>query len=68
MAAARRRRPAWQRRRQLSRSAISAVAAACLEVWRQHGGSGDSNVALAVATWHMLTMILMVTMTMMIDY
>jgi hypothetical protein len=39
-----------------------------LEVLRQHGGGGNNNVALAVATWHMLTIILMVTMTTMIDY
>jgi hypothetical protein len=60
--------PAWQRRRQLGGSAILAVAAARLEVRWQHGGSGNNNVALVVATWHMLTIILMVTMTAMIDY
>jgi hypothetical protein len=39
-----------------------------LEVRQQRGGGSDNNVALAVAMWHMLTIILMVTMTMMIDY
>jgi hypothetical protein len=44
------------------------VAAARLEVQRQHGGSGGNNAALAVAAWHMLTIIAMVTMTTIIDY
>ncbi len=66
--AARRRWPALWRRRQLGGSAISAVAAVHLEVRWQHGGGGGNNVALAAAAWHMPTLILMVTMTTMIDY
>jgi hypothetical protein len=49
-------------------SAILAIAAECLEVLRQRGGSGGNNVALAVAGWRMLTIISIVTMTTMIDY
>jgi hypothetical protein len=45
-----------------------AVAAARLEVRGQRGNGGDNNVALAVATWRMLTIVLMVTMMTMIDY
>ncbi len=67
MAAAWRWRPAWRGRRQLGRSAILAVAAARLKVQRQHDGSSGNNVVLAAETWHMLTIILMVTMMTIID-
>ncbi len=40
-------RPAWQRRRQLGRSAILAVAAAHLEVRQQQHGVGGDNVVYA---------------------
>jgi hypothetical protein len=62
------RRPAWGQRWQLGGSAILAVAAACLEVWRQRGGGGGNNGVFAAAAWHMLTIILIIMMTMMIDY
>ncbi len=68
MAAAQWQRPAWQRRRQLGRSAILAVAAAHLEVRRQRGGGGGNNGVFAAAAWRMLTIILIVTMMTMIDY
>ncbi len=61
------RQPAWQRRRQLGRSAFLAVAAARLEMRRRCGGGGGNNGALAAAAWRMLIMILIVTMTMIID-
>ncbi len=67
-AAARPRRPAWQWRWQLGRSAILAVAAARLEMWQQRGGGSGNNGALAAAEWLMLKIILIVTMMMMIDY
>jgi hypothetical protein len=67
-AAAWQQRPAWQRRWQLGRSAILAVAAVRLEVRRQRGCGGGNNGALAAAAWHMLLIILIVTMTTMIDY
>ena len=59
--------PAWRRRRQLGGSAILAVAAAHLEMRQQHGGGGGNNGALEAAAWHMLIIILNVTMTMIID-
>jgi hypothetical protein len=67
-AAARRRWPAWRRRRQLGRSAILAVAAVRLEMRRQRGGGGSNKGVLATAVWHMLIIILIVMMTMMIGY
>ncbi len=60
--------PAWRWRRQLGRSAMLAVAAACLEVQQQRGGSGGNNTVLVGAAWCMLTITAMVTMTTMIDY
>ncbi len=68
VAAAWQRWPAWQRRRQLDRSAISAVAGTGLEMQQRRGGGGSNNSVLAVAVWHVLRIILIVTMTMMIDY
>ncbi len=63
-AAAWQRRPAWRRRRQLGGSAILAVAAAHFEMrWQCGGGS-----MLVAAVWRVLITILIVTMTMMIDY
>jgi hypothetical protein len=59
---------AWQRRRQLGRSAILAVAGAHLEMRRRHGGGGSNNSVLAAAVWRVLKINLIVTMTMMIDY
>ncbi len=67
-ATARRRWPAWQQRWQLGGSTILVEAAARLEVWQQCGGGSGNNGVFAVAAWHMLTIILIVTMMMMIDY
>ncbi len=67
-AAARQQWPAWRRRQQIGGNAILAVAAACLEVRWQRGDDGGNNVALAATAWCMLTIILMVMMTRMIDY
>ncbi len=67
-AAAQWRQPAWQQRQQLGGSAILAVAAVRLEMQWQHGGSSGNNGALAVAAWRMLIIILIIRMTMMIDY
>ncbi len=63
-----RRRPAWQRRRQLGGSAILAVAAVRLEMRWQHSGGSINSGALVAAAWHMLIIILILTMTMMTDY
>ncbi len=67
-ATARWRQPAWRQRRQPGRCAILAVAAARLEMQRQHGGGGGNNGAFAAPAWHMLIIFLIVTMTMIIDY
>jgi hypothetical protein len=67
-AAAWRRRPAWRRRRQLGGSAILGVAGARLDMRRQCGGGGSNNGVLAAAGWCVLMTILIITMTMMIDY
>ncbi len=67
-AAAWRQRPAWQRRWQLGRSAILAVAAAHLEMRQQRGGGGSNNGVFVAAVWSVLIRILTITMMMMIDY
>ncbi len=46
---------------------ILAVAAARLEMWRHCGGGGCNNGVLEAAAWHMLIIILIITMTMIID-
>ncbi len=60
--------PAWRRRRQLGGSTILAVAGARLEMRWQHGDGGSNNGVLAAVVWHVLIIILIVRMTMMIDY
>ncbi len=67
-AAAQQRRPAWRWRRQLGRSTILAVAGARLEMRRQRAGGGSNNGVFVAAVWHVLIIILIATMTMMIDY
>ncbi len=64
---ARWRQPAWWQRWQLGRSAILAVAAACLKMQWQRGGGGGKNGALEAAAWRMLIIILIIMMTMIID-